>query len=1024
MPTYGKLDSFDESEDWTQYVERMEHYFNANEIDEEDQKRDIFLSVCGKNIYKLIRDLLAPAKPGTKSLADLTKLVKDHRDPVPSEIIQRFKFNSRTRHSDESVRTFIAALRSLTEHCNYGDTLNAMLRDRLVVGIKSDRIQRRLLAEPNLTFEKALEIATAMETAEKNAQDIQASGTNGTFQKQINKVSKSYTRNNSGNSKQGDCYRCGGNHLAAECRFKDAKCHSCKKKGHIAKKCRSKSDNGKLSENHREFKSRFKPRAHFMEQDESSESENEVYSVFHFGNKSNEAYKVQINVNECEIAMEIDTGASVSIMSEDTYKEYKSKFRIEPTSAKLRTYMGEQIPVLGLAIVNVNYKKESAKLPLLIVKRKGPNLLGRDWLNKLQLDWKDIFSVVGSDNQSSDLNVILEANKEVFKDELGTVKGMKAKIYVDESAVPKYFKARPLPYALKDKVEMELERLEKEGQIQQVEFSDWAAPIVPVVKENGSIRICGDYKVTVNAVSKLDNYPIPKTEDLYATLGGGQEYTKLDLNQAYQQIELDEDSKRYVTINTHKGLFRYNRLPYGVASSPGIFQRTLENVVQGIANVLVRVDDILITGKTREEHLNTLSEVLSRFKRIGIRLKKQKCVFMAEEVVYLGFKINKHGIYPVESKVEAIDKAPSPTNVTELKAYLGMLNYYNRFLANLSHLLKPLHVLLQKDTKWSWEKEQEKAFIESKQLLKSASVLVHFDPKKKLILACDASPYGLGAVLSHKMDDGSDKPIAYTSRTLTSAEKNYSVLEKESLAIIFGIKKFHQYLYGHPVTIITDHKPLIGLFREDKPIPTMAASRIQRWALTLAAYEYTIVYKEGSLNGNADGLSRLPSELLMKRKLKSRLDLVFPNIEKRVQERQQKQKHYHDKKSVNRQINVGQGVFARNFAIGSKIKWIPGEVIKQSGPLSFHIKLQDGRVIRRHIDHIRVRNFDCTNNENEEKCDNDSDLFEPEITIPISTPETEQPQIEKPSNMTEQMEPRYPKRIRKEPSHLKDFVLK
>ncbi|CAC5386472.1 unnamed protein product [Mytilus coruscus] len=362
-----------------------------------------------------------------------------------------------------------------------------------------------------------------------------------------------------------------------------------------------------------------------MQQDESSESENEVYSVFHFGNKSNEAYKVQINVNECEIAMEIDTGASVSIMSEDTYKKYKSKFRIEQTSAELRTYMGEQIPVIGRAIVNVNYKKESAKLPILIVKRKGLNLLGRNWLNKLRLDWKDIFSVVGSDNQLSDLNMILEANKEVFKDELGTVKGMKAKIYVDESAIPKYFKARLLPYALKDKVEMELERLEKEGQVQQVEFSDWAAPIVPVVKENGSIRICGDYKVTVYAVSKLDNYLIPKTEDLYATLGGGQEYTKLDLNQAYQQLELDEDSKR--------------------------------------------------------------------FKRIRIWLKKQKCVFMAEEVVYLGFKINKHGIYPVESKVEAINKAPSPTNVTELKAYLGMLNYYNRFLANLSHLLKPLHLI-------------------------------------------------------------------------------------------------------------------------------------------------------------------------------------------------------------------------------------------------------------------------------------------------------------------------------------------
>ncbi|VDI84208.1 Hypothetical predicted protein [Mytilus galloprovincialis] len=247
--------------------------------------------------------------------------------------------------------------------------------------------------------------------------------------------------------------------------------------------------------------------------------------------------------------------------------------------------------------------------------------------------------------------------------------------------------------------------------------------------------------------------PIPKTEDLYARLGGGQEYTKLDLNQAYQQIERDEDNK---------------------SVQPRHFSENTETLVQCISNVLVRVDDILITGKAREEHLRSLSEVLSRFKRIGIRLKKQKCVFMAEEVAYFRFDKNKHGIYPVESKVEAINKAPSPTKVTELKAYLGILNNFNRFSANLFHLLKPLH--LQKDTKWSREKEQEKP--------------------------CDASPYGLGAVLSHKMDDGSDEPIAYTSRTLASAEKNYSVPEKGSLAILFCIKKFHEYLYGHPVTII------------------------------------------------------------------------------------------------------------------------------------------------------------------------------------------------------------------------------
>ena len=178
-----------------------------------------------------------------------------------------------------------------------------------------------------------------------------------------------------------------------------------------------------------------------------------------------------------------------------------------------------------------------------------------------------------------------------------------------------------------------------------------------------------------------------------------------------------------------------------------MFQRTLENVVQGIPNVLVRVDDILITGKTRDRHLKTLSDILERFKKFGTRLKKRKCTFLAKEVVYLGFKITKDGIQPVENKVEAIDKAPRPTNVSELKSYSGMLSYYNRFLKNLSTLLHPLNSLKSK-VKWTWGVAQEKAFLESKKLLKSAEVLVHFDPAKDLLLSCDASAYGVAAILS------------------------------------------------------------------------------------------------------------------------------------------------------------------------------------------------------------------------------------------------------------------------------------
>ncbi|CAC5416660.1 Uncharacterized protein K02A2.6 [Mytilus coruscus] len=264
----------------------------------------------------------------------------------------------------------------------------------------------------------------------------------------------------------------------------------------------------------------------------------------------------------------------------------------------------------------------------------------------------------------------------------------------------------------------------------------------------------------------------------------------------------------------------------------------MENLLQGIPRVVVRVDDILITGSSKSEHLNNLETVLGKIQESGMRLNKEKCVFLAPEVVYLAHRIDQYGKYPVESKVKAITEAPEPKNVTELKSYLGMLNYYNRFLPDLSSNLAPLHGLLKKQKQWEWDKSQREAFELSKTLLKSSKVLVHYDPNKDIILSCDASPYGIGAVLSHKMEDGCDRPVGYVSRTLAPAERNYSVLEK--------------------FTIYTDHKPLIGLFNENKCIPPMAAARIQRWALTLSAYEYKIVYKEGKKNSNADALSRLP----------------------------------------------------------------------------------------------------------------------------------------------------------------------
>ena len=206
----------------------------------------------------------------------------------------------------------------------------------------------------------------------------------------------------------------------------------------------------------------------------------------------------------------------------------------------------------------------------------------------------------------------------------------------------------------------------------------------------------------MNPVSKLDRYPIPKVEDLFARLCKGKHFSKLDLSQAYQQLPLEEDSKKYVVINTHRGLFRYTRLPFGISSAPGIFQRVIESILQGIDGVVVYLDDILITGQTKEAHLMALEKVLSRLDRAGLRVKKSKCEFMKPSVTYLGHRIDANGLHPLPERVRAIKEAPIPKSVCQLKSYLGMLTYYSKFLPNLSTLLHPLYKLLRKDVVWTW----------------------------------------------------------------------------------------------------------------------------------------------------------------------------------------------------------------------------------------------------------------------------------------------------------------------------------
>lgn len=311
----------------------------------------------------------------------------------------------------------------------------------------------------------------------------------------------------------------------------------------------------------------------------------------------------------------------------------------------------------------------------------------------LNLDWSKVNQVA----ISGPVEQVCSEHRSVFGTELGCAKGVTATLHVSPDAKPKFYKVRPMPYALREAVDKKLIEMEQQGVISPVLHSEWAAPLVCIPKRDRSVRICGDYNATINQWLDVDQYPLPKTQDLFSSLAGGKHFTKLNLTQAYTQIELDEKSKPFLTINTQRGLYICNCLPYGVASAPAIFQRTKDEVLQGLDGVICYLDDILITGKDTNSHVDNLKRVLQRLEDCGLRLNKEKCAFFQNSITYLGHVIDAEGVRPIKEKTEAIDKAPVPRNVSELRSFLALLNYYGKFIPNLASEIKPMTELLHKD---------------------------------------------------------------------------------------------------------------------------------------------------------------------------------------------------------------------------------------------------------------------------------------------------------------------------------------
>jgi len=830
---------------WPRWLRSFLLYMDAAGLSGEadDRQKAILLHCLGAEGQRLY---FANVAESDHKKLKTKEVIKKHLTPLfhrTNVAAERSKFRARRQQATESIQEYVASLRELASSCDFKSFEDEMIRDQLTEFTVYPRLREKLTSKVH-SLDEAVAAAQEVEDGKRAVKAMQATDAHKVSQVQHNQKGASATTTTAARTQPKkkasetpgrQCYRCGSKqHLAnaPDCSARKARCRSCGIVGHFEKVCR-----------------RARSVREVDDDDDPSAATNtvEILSAEDELKACTKQIVLDIIINKRTVKMLVDTGASVSIINSQVYNQHFRNNQLYTNDAKLCGYGKRPIPTLGYFTADIQYRKSNATSKVYVT-TAGSCVLGMDLFRKLDFAIEYV-------QEARDEGKILDDYPQLF-DGIGTAKGFQHKCQLKPDAVPTACKQRPIPFSLQEELQKEIDVLLKEGIIEPAEHSEWVSPLVITRRKNGGIRLCLDLRQVNKAIVPV-RYPLPNIETLLASIHSAKYITKLDLKAAYHQLLLHPDIRELTTFVLPSGVYRFCKAPYGLADLPGSFQKMMDIICAGLEGCLAYLDDVIVWGSTIAEHDARLRAVLDRFARYGITLNPDKCLYRETKVEWLGVSISADGVEITESNASSLRDLPAPSTPAELQSVLGTFQYYSKFIPGFATIVEPLRSLLQASTPatYTWLQCHQAAFNEAKSSL--VTLLAFYRPEAETIVTCDASKKGLGAVLSQKQEDGTLRPVAFASRSLSAAEKKYDIGELEALACIYAVERWDRYLHGKPFTLETDHISLVTLLQQSNGTGTKHL-RLSRWAARLLKYNFTVKYTKGSQNTVADMFSRMP----------------------------------------------------------------------------------------------------------------------------------------------------------------------